>query len=424
MSIKRLAALIKDKKKQNFLIYGFGQAFSLITPLLVVPHIMAVCGEEGLGKISYGFALSLFLILIVDYAFDIKGTKEVAESSGNPIKISQIFNLALLSKLYLFLIVCVLILPLIYLVPFLSGEKQLFFYSLTIVFAQVFTPAWFLQGLEDFKTVSILNVASRLLYLILIYFFISNENDYVLVNLLLGLSSLILNLVGLFLIIQKYNIKIVPPALHEVAAILKADFYFCLSQLVVSVKQQAPIVLTGYFLGDFAAGQYKLIEQIIMPFRTLIQAFLRYFYPAACYKVLNNTLEGFSFWKKYSQYNLLLVAAGSLIVLLFPTDILAYFNASQQTIANVSPILQIAVAIPFLMAISLPLEQLMFIMNKNKPYVRITMAGTLLCVVLIVPLLKTVGILGTVVSLLIAELFLIIFYFINSYLLLARKTKQ
>ena len=52
--------ILGHQQFQKLSVYGFGQAFNLVTPLLVIPYIVAVCGEENFGKTAVGMALSFF----------------------------------------------------------------------------------------------------------------------------------------------------------------------------------------------------------------------------------------------------------------------------------------------------------------------------------------------------------------------------
>ena len=420
---QKVISHIKDKKKQNFFIYGIGQAFNLVSPLLVIPHILYVCGEDGFAKVGLGFAVALFLILIVDYAFEIKGTKEVSENRDDTHKLSKIYSTTITSKIFLFIGVFILLGLLVNVVPYLQSEQKLYIFSLAIVLAQVFNPVWFLQGIENFKAVTALNIASKILYLAMVYIFVAHEDDYVLVNLFLGLSTLLFNIIGLGIIHTKHNVSYTKPEVKEIIYILKADFSFCLSQLFLSVRQLSPLFFTSYFLGYFAGGQYKLIEQIIMLFRTLLQVFLKYFYPLVCYKIKSDKSEAFAFWKKYSLLGFGLVIFGVLLLYVFPERILLYFNASTDTVQEISATFRIALIIPVLMAISLPLEQLMFITGRENIFVRVAIVVTIVNVALLYVLVNHYAVAGAIYSLIIAEVFFITLYFIYSYLHLSRKTK-
>lgn len=420
--MKSIASILKDKKKHDFFIYGFGQAFNLISPLLVVPYIVYVCGSDGFGKVGFGFALALFLILIVDYAFEIKGTKEIASSRDSHAIIERTVNTALFSKMLLFCGIVAITLVLVYSVPFFMAERKLYLFSLAVVLAQVFNPVWFLLGVEDFRTASILNIASKITYVALIYMLVVHKGDYILVNLLLGGTSLIFNITGWIIIKSRYRLKFTSPDIVEVRNILKADFSFCVSQLFLSARQHAPVVLTTYFLGFYATGQYKIIEQVFSMFRTFLQMLLKFFYPQVCYKIAVSPKQGFDFWKKYS-FGAFVISTIAVVVAFFFSDVvLEFFNASQAEIEFLNPLFRLALLIPLLMSISLPLEQLMFATDKNKAYVRISTAVTLITVAALLLVIKNYGILGIIVSLVLAEVLLIALY--GKYSLFPIKNKE
>lgn len=408
----KLTSLILDKKKTNFFIYGFGQVFNLLSPLVVAPKIISICGEAGFGKVGLAFALCLFLMLIVDYAFDIKGTKEVSENRNNNQKLQEILNTAIFTKLILFVFTLFVSLILIFSLDFFNQEKNLFLFAITIVFAQVFNPVWFLQGLENFKLVSILNIISKTLYVILVFFLINKKNDYVFVNLFLGLSSLTLNFLGLILIKKKFNFQVVLPDFSVVKKIIQNDFSFCVSQLSLSVRQLSPLVLTSFFLGFSIAGQYKIIEQIISLCRTFLQVFLKFFYPSACFKYKDSPQSGLLYWKKYTLICIVIITTFLLGILLFSDDVLRFFQLSNKAILQLSLLFKISLIISLLMSISLPLEQLMFIKEKHAKYIKTTIFVTLVNVVLIVFFVNQFQLKAIIFSLILAELLFIIFYYI------------
>jgi len=171
MSFSSLIHEIKNK----FLIYSIGQGFNLVSPIIIAPYIISVCKLDSFGKIGLGFAFSLFLILIVDYAFDIKGTKKISESRNSYEQLHHQLVITLFTKVVLVVIAFLIAFLIISFVPMFSTERTLFFLSFTIVFAQVFNPTWFLQGLEDFKTSSLINILSKSTYLIMVFLFVKQK---------------------------------------------------------------------------------------------------------------------------------------------------------------------------------------------------------------------------------------------------------
>ena len=295
MQIKSIFGKISNK----FLVYGIGQAFNLIAPLVIAPYLIYVCNLDGFGKIGIAFAFTLFLILIIDYGFDIKGIKRISESRNSPKKLQYELVTTLYTKFILFFVSAIIGLSSIFFLPYFYNEILLFLFSLTIVFAQVFNPIWFLQGIEDFYTSSILNACSKVLYVVLIFVFITESNHYVYVNFLLGISSLTLNILGLIYVFKKNKFHFFKPHFELIFQTLRNDFSLCISQLFLSVRQLSPLFLVGYLFGYNLAGQYKILDQIISLYRTLSQVFLKFFYPQLCFRLNEDKKHALQYWKKY-----------------------------------------------------------------------------------------------------------------------------
>jgi len=416
MNISTYINILKEKKKQDFFIYGMGQAFSLVTPLLVIPYIVYVCGEDGNGKIGLSFLITLFLILIVDYGFEIKSPKNISENRDSPAKIQQIANTTFYSKFIIFILVFIGFSLIIWFVPFFHEERVLYFLSISIILAQVFNPTWFLQGLENFKLISVVNIGSKVTYMLIVYAIVKRRDDYIYVNLILGLSSLLFNAGCLIYITSRYKINLLVPDFREIRAVLRTDFSLCVSQLFLSARQVSPSFIISYFLGYTVVGQYNIIERVVGMFRTFIQVFLRFFYAPVCYKVAKNAKDGFAFWKKYTGYSILIMVGGAVVLYIFSAQVLGFFNISAVSIPKLNPVFRLALIIPLIMSFSYPLEQLMFVVNRNKIYVRIIMSVAVLTILVALLVVNLYGIIGIVVSLLLSEVLVATLYFKYSYL--------
>mgnify|MGYP006171724887 FL=1 len=78
MFVKIFQSIKNNKQFQNFSIYGIGQLFNLLTPLLVAPYLIKICGEEGFGMIGIGLSFVFILTVLVDFASGINGVKEIS----------------------------------------------------------------------------------------------------------------------------------------------------------------------------------------------------------------------------------------------------------------------------------------------------------------------------------------------------------
>ncbi len=402
--------IFTKRKIKDFIIYGFGQLINIVSPLFVMPFILFKCGEVGLGKVGVGFSCALILSGIIDYGSYIKGVKDISINRKNLIVLEKKFKSIYLSKLILlvgvfcFFSLCVLF------VPFFSRDKSLYFFSSLIVLGQFINPQWFFQGIENFKWISIVNTVSKSIYILLILLFIEKKTDYVYANLFFGIGAIIGNSIGILWILRKYSFDFKKFDFNDAIFILKDEFSFSISQIFLSIYQFFPIILISYFGGDFMAGQFRVIDQIISLFKTYLNMFFYFVYSNICFELSKSKETGIKVWKQYNGLNFIIIFLTLLFFFAFSQDIMLLMNINKDKIFALSSIFKVALFVPFLISISQPLRQLMFAFSENKIYIQITIITTSLNVVFLSIFTKYYELFGAFLSIIFVELAVIILY--------------
>ena len=391
-----------NKKLKDFLIYGFGQAVNLISPLLVIPYLVSTCGEEGLGKIGVGFSLALIAIVLVDYGSYINGTKEISINIDNNQILEEKFTTIYIAKLIVTVVVLLITIIALKTIPFLSRDFLQLFFSFLIVIGQLVNPTWFFQGLQNFKWISIINVTSKVIYLILVFSFIKRPEDYIFVNAFFGVGLLVSSIFGFIWIYNRHSFSFKKGVFKKSLLLLKSESSLTISQLFFSLYQYAPILLISYIGGDFMAGQYRIIDQIVMVFRTYFQMFFNFSYADVCLNIYENKIKGINIWLKYNGYNYFLVLFLLICFGIFSTEILYYFKVAVTD--NMNSLFIIGLFIPVFMGISFSLKQLMFSFNENKSYIVITITSTIFSLLLMFWLINKMGLRGAFVATIIIEI--------------------
>lgn len=401
--LKSIAGLIKNSKQfNNLVIYGIGQGFNLITPLLVVPYIVSICGEEGYGKIGVGMALAFFIMVFIDYGSEIVGVKDVAVNRENNNKLESIFITTYTAKFILLLAMLLLVSVFFYFIPYFSKEKALFFLSLSMVIGQFINPTWFLQGVENFKWITILNILSKVIYLAGVFLFLKTPGDYIYSNLIWGIGMIAANGIAWLYVFYNYSFSFANLKRSEVGKMIKHNFSIFSSQIFVSLQMYSPIVLISFFGGNTMAGQYKIVDQIIVIFKTYLLLFFNFVYPRVCYLLEKSKKEALHFWKIYNGLNCIFITISMVIIALFSVKIVAYFNP--KGIIEISNLLKIAVLIPIFQSVSIPLKQLVLGSNKQREYVRTTMIITIISLVVIVIITPFYHVVGVLFALIVTEI--------------------
>ncbi|UPQ80529.1 oligosaccharide flippase family protein [Flavobacterium azooxidireducens] len=408
--MKIIQTIKNNKQFQHFSIYGIGQFFNLILPFIAIPYIISICGEENFGKIGVGLGIAFFLLVFIDYGTDILGVKYIAINRDDKKLIGDYYRIVFLSKIFLTLIVIFLSTLSYFFIPYFKENQNTLLLGFTILISQLLNPIWVFQGLEKYNWITLINVSSKALYLVFIFLFIKQAEDYVFVNFFFGLGLIIPNTIGSVKIIRYFKVNLLDFSKNDIKSYLKEDFSFCFSQLFIALKNYSPIIVIGYFSGFKVAGYYKIIEQIIMPIRTYLQVYFRFFYPKLSYKLALNSNQGMSFWKKINLYNFILIIFLIISIYIFSQEILKIFKVDDSVIRELSDTLNFFLIYPLIFTITFALEMLYFIIGKRTNYVRYVIYTVMLNILLMCLLTPKLEIVGVIVSLIVSELILIVLY--------------
>ena len=406
--LKLFNKILFHQQFQKLSVYGFGQLFNLVTPLLVVPYIVSVCGEENFGKTAVGMAIAFFLIVFIDFGSDIIGVREVAINRDNPELLNKIFTTTYVVKGIILLLVLTVASIIFHSFPYFKSEKIMFTLGLSVLIGQFLNPTWFLQGIENVKWITLLNIVSKCIYLVGVFFTIKKESDYIYINLWWGLGMIVSNFLVFIWIIKKHQFSFLLVNKDEVFKHIRNDFSMFSSQIFVSLQLYAPVVLISYFGNNLMAGQYRIVEQIIVIFKTYIFLFFNYVFPRVCYLIETDFKRGLKNWIIYNGVNFVFVTLGMLFFHIYSYEIVSYFNPTNRYV--LSNLLEVAVFVPLILAISIPLKQLVLAYNYKRFYVYLTSVMVLFNLLAIVILLPKFQVYGVFYSLIATDLIVIIFY--------------
>ena len=374
-----------------------------------MPYIVVICGEDGYGKIGVGMAIAFFIMVFIDYGSEFVGVKDVAVNRENMDKLESIFITTYSAKFILLLVMLFIVSVLFYFIPYFSNEKTLFFLSLSMVIGQFINPTWFLQGIENFKWITIVNILSKVIYLAGVFLFLNTPGDYIYCNLIWGIGMIAANGIAWLYLVYNYSFSFATLKRAEVRKMIKDNFSIFSSQIFVSLQMYSPIVLISFFGGNTMAGQYKIVDQIIVIFKTYLLLFFNFVYPRVCYLLDKSKNEALRFWKVYNGLNGVFVIISMIIIALFSFKIVTYFKP--KGIVEISNLLKLAVLIPTLQSLSIPLKQLVLGSNKQRAYVKSTMVITIISLIIIVIITPFYHVFGVLFALIVTEIITaVIFY--------------
>ncbi|MBR1801833.1 flippase [Candidatus Saccharibacteria bacterium] len=252
--------------KKNYIYNLCFQVLSIILPIITAPYLARVLGVEGVGTASFTLSIVAYFILFANLGIASFGQREIAMHQDDKKKYSKIFW-----DLSAYRLVVGALTTFAYLFLILFADKYQIIYGIMIVnlLGNVFDITWFFQGLEEYKFISMRNIAVKLLFAVSIFIFVRNPEDLNLYILLNGLSILISSLAlwtRLPKLVEKPVIKAIRPFRY-----IKDTFIYFLPQIATTIYTVLDKTVLGlYDPSQTENGYYEQAYKIIQIATTVV----------------------------------------------------------------------------------------------------------------------------------------------------------
>lgn len=388
----------------NFSSLFLVQGVNFIIPIVIIPYILHKIGIEKFGIVSIVQVLIGYFIIIADYGFNLKGTRDISLKKDNKESLSHYVSLIIHAKVVL-CIICFLTLALIILcVPRFGNEATTCLLGFLMVIGHTFNPVWFFQGIEKMKYITVISILGKLALFALIVLLVRKADDYPYVLLSYGISFMLGTSFGLYMMFGKYGVQLKRISLREIFLELKSGFSYSLSNFSVNMYIHSNVLILGFFTNDTITGIYSIIDKIIYAFRQILVVFFQATYPQMCRLAVGVRSELIRFQRSIFIPFTIIVFIGC-ILLFFLAPIIYKLMSNGRSDESAILLLQAMSFIPFIIAMATPANQLLLAYDLKKPYAIILISGGLLCIAVNLLLAPRIGMTGTALAVIITELF-------------------
>lgn len=401
--ITKLSNIIKGKETvlKNFVALGLLQGTNFIIPLLVMPYLVRVVGVDKFGIIALIQAVMVYFASLTDYGFTVSATRDVALHKGNSQKLNEIFNAVFSTKLILLLLAAILVAILAIVIPYFEGKELALLLGFTIVVGQTILPVWFFQGVEQMKYITYLNLVAKLFFTFLIFALIGEANEYYLALLFFGLGNVLSGLVGIWIVVKKFNIKIRLASFQKVSEELRNGWQLFLANISVVSYMNSNIIILGFFTSELITGYYSIVEKILYAMRQILASFLLASYPHIC-KLANQAHQKIvQFYKQMFVPFMFLFFIASLALFVYADEVVFFFSNQTETV--ISDVLRFMCFMPFIVGINIPAYQTLLAYKHEKTCSNVLIVGSVFNITLNLILAPIIGVWGTVYSVIITE---------------------
>ena len=401
-------SLLKTLKAPGFAIkyglYSVSQGFNFLAPLLVVPHLIKVVGIELLGIILLCQTVINYFTIIVDYHFNLIAVKNLALNRNNPEAIRAIFIETFCTRLILTLVSAVAFIIILWFYPLLKSHAPIAILSFSIVVGQLLINNWFFQGMEEFVRLSLLNIVSKVCYIIAVLIFVKTHADAILPNLLLGICTIAAGTLGMIYTTRKFAIHYSLPSFQKIVIQLKEGFPILLSNGAVLIYANSAIFILGLFVVPTILGAYGIADKIITICRALVSIYFVVSFPRVSLLFASSKKLFLDFYKKYFIAFAGFITLVSLFLFFGSKTITGFFTQGNSS-NSVSLLLKLAAIIPLFVCLNIPAYQILILCNRKKIYTGVLISASLLSLALFSFLIPIYQAFGAMYAIIITELY-------------------
>jgi PST family polysaccharide transporter len=366
---------------ENFLALSSLQLINYVLPLFLIPLLIQALGIEGFGIYAFIFAIATYGTTFADYGFDLSATYHISLHKDKPTKVNEIFSSVLFIKFSLAILFLFLLTIAIFSIDKLYLYKEYIFLSYGIILGNVFLPLWFFQGIEKMRFILYLNGFLKLSFFILVILLIKDHEDLGLLMLLHSITSILVGVLGLYISIKYFNIKLISVNKEEILFYLKDGCYIFTSKIAVVFYSNFSTIIVGFYVSPLILGYYALSMKVLLAIGNLLDPVTRVVYP---YLLNIYQSSNQNFIKRNFQLSLLIfiiMIPLSFIVYIFAREILELISQKEISTLNVE-LLQITALVLIVFPYASQFTNILVSIKETKILNKILISAAILNVIL------------------------------------------
>lgn len=267
---------VKHRLFKNTAALIIMQLFTYVAPFIVLPYLSRTLGADGFGLMIATLSLTVIANVCTDFGFNLSATYVISRKQNQTRYISKIITAIYALKLALLALVFVAIA--LYLIFAVNYTPMAIAAIYLTVFFQAFMSPWLFQGIEKMKLITYSTIASRLVYVVIIFLLVKNKGDYDLALMCNAIATMLACFLANWLI-KREGFYLAKPSKRLLKLMLAHSSQFFASRVALQASSSISVLVLNTFVTPAQVGIYGASDKLFNAFKSLINPFSQALYP-------------------------------------------------------------------------------------------------------------------------------------------------
>ncbi|WP_421504412.1 flippase [Erwinia rhapontici] len=235
---------------------------SFIFPLVTLPYLARILGVEHMGLLALGLACVMYCSTISDWGFNVYTTKDIAQHRDDKQRVTQLFWSTFNAKLILGCSTLAILLLLTWFNPAWHALFYIVLANSTVLFGQLLSFGWLLQGFEKLGKTSIISTVGQFCSIPLTFLLVKTPEDTWLAALIPGVVAFITAIITLSLVVQMRVIGFYRFEPREIMQRIKDSLHVFLAIFGANLFNNINVLILASMTSTYMVGLYNGADRL------------------------------------------------------------------------------------------------------------------------------------------------------------------
>lgn len=252
------------------------QLFTYVAPFIVLPYLSRTLGADGFGLMIAALSLTVIANVCTDFGFNLSATYLISRKQNQTRYISKVITAIYSLKLLLLALVFFgIALYLIFAVNYTALAIAAIYLT---VFFQAFMSPWLFQGIEKMKLITYSTIASRIVYVMIVFLLVKHKDDYDLALMCNAIATMLACFLANWLI-KREGFSFVKPSKRLIKLMFVHSSQFFASRVVLQATSSISVLVLNSVVSATQVGLFGASQKLYGAFKQLINPFSQALYP-------------------------------------------------------------------------------------------------------------------------------------------------